>query len=190
VTLRRYISFLPFGLIALGCHFGAEREVEIPEDPVAEVDGNYLTKSDLEGIGRGLDKEDSIAMVNFYIEEWIKEQLLVQKAREIMPEEDLDFNRQVQKYENDLVLEAYMSELKFKADTNVSNVEIRSYFEEQIENYRLDENLYRLNFVMIPSSSPVIDSIYNWLSEEGSEAKLKISNRAESFSGQGAIIDP
>lgn len=173
----------------LACQFGAEQETVVPEDPVAEVDGHFLTKSDLQGIGRGLPEEDSLEMVQFFVEEWIKEQLLVKKAREMMPSEEIDFSRQVQEYENELILEAYSAELKQKADTFISYQEMLDYYQEQKENYLLPQNLYKVNFVSIPSSSPVIDSIYGWLMDGSEVSMIKIANRAESFSGTAILED-
>lgn len=187
--MRHLCGIVVLCALLASCQFGEQEQNEIPEDPVAEVDGVFLSESELEGIGQGLPKEDSIAMVDYFIEEWITEQLLVQKAKEVMPADQLDFEKQLRDYENDLILEAYFSELKVKADTTILQGEMVSYYEEQKENYLLNENLYRINFVRIPSSSPVIDSIYNWLLSDEEGVKVKIANRAESFGGAAMLDD-
>lgn len=188
--INKRLAFLAFlAVLFVSCQFGGKQENPVPDDPVAEVDGHFLTKTDLQGIGRGLSEEDSLKMVQFFIEEWIKEQLLVKKAKEMMPSEQIDFSRQVQEYENELILEAYSAELKQKADTIVSYQEMLDYYKEQKENYILAENLYKVNYVSIPSSSPVIDSIYGWLMNGEPQAKVKVANRAESFNGTAVLED-
>jgi hypothetical protein len=60
--------------------------------PIARVYDKYLYPSDLKGMAANSSKIDSFNMVNMYVQDWIKTNLMVHKAKENLPKELLDID--------------------------------------------------------------------------------------------------
>ena len=54
----------------------------------------------------GVSPEDSTLIINAYVERWVREQLLMQKAEENIPK-DLNLNKLVNDYRESLILNNY-----------------------------------------------------------------------------------
>ena len=72
---------------------------------VAEVYGQELHLGDIEGlVPAGLSAEDSMAVVKNYVEQWIRQAVILAKAEKNVED---DFARELQEYKNNLLVYAY-----------------------------------------------------------------------------------
>ena len=72
---------------------------------LATVYGHELHESDLEGlVGAGVGTEDSAAIVASYVEQWIRQTVLLAKAEKNIVD---NFDRQLNEYKNSLLIYAY-----------------------------------------------------------------------------------
>lgn len=121
--------------------------------PIARAGNSLLyadeIKSLLDNTASGMD---SAIVVNNYINNWASKQLLLSKAKINLSEErQLEFNRLVSNYRADLYTRAYTEALVAQAqDTSLSSAQIRSFYETEKENFRLNEKLVQLRFVGLP----------------------------------------
>jgi len=149
--MENYISklTLSFGLLILlqSCNYFQtveEREV------VARVNENYLYVEDIQSlIGEDVSEEDSTLIVNNFINRWATQQLLIDKAKfNLSIEKQKEFDELVSNYKNELYSTAYADALVVKRlDTTFQQNEIEEYYNEHLENFRLNEDLVKLRFI-------------------------------------------
>ncbi len=120
---------------------------------VAECYGKYLYESDLMGVvAPGTDIVDSLNRVNAFVDSWIRRELLLHQAEKNLSKEQLDFSKQIQEYQNSLVIYAYETQLaEQKLDTIVTEEEIEAYYEQNKENFQMRQTMVRAAYVILKS---------------------------------------
>jgi len=187
--LKVFRNIFKYGiLIVSGIFFLQCTSVENSEKTVvAEVNDKKLFASDLsEVIPSGIDENDSADLANEYIEKWIKQELLIQKANENLSLEQKNVNRELQEYRNSLIIYKYKNELmKQRMDTTVTDEQIEQYYNSNTENFKLNKNIVKAIFVKIPnevSNPSLLKSLAANTSEEGlSELKEYCLQYAKGF---------
>lgn len=141
--------------------------------PIARVNDIYLYPQNLKGIVQPeMSKEDSISMVQRYIKSWIRKQLLIAKAQQNIDFDEMEIERKVLDYRYALMMHEFEKiYVNNKLNTEITNEEIRRYYEENQDNFELDQNIVRGIFVKLPKKAPKV-ARFRYL--------LK-SNRAEDF---------
>ena len=129
-------------LFLSGCH-------RKHDDAVARAYDHYLYKSDLEGlVGEGASAEDSLAIVNNYINQWIQQMVVLEKAKKNV---NTNFDKELQNYKNSLVTYEYERKIIAQLlDTNVSDAEIEQYYRDHSENFMLHSNIVKSFYVKTP----------------------------------------
>ena len=90
LSKKNNISIIAFLWLALcfaasGCGL-LQRSDEPPNEPVARVYNKYLYRTDLVGLtGENTAQADSIELVNHYIDQWIRKNVVLEAARRQMP---------------------------------------------------------------------------------------------------------
>lgn len=125
---------------------------------VARAYGNYLYESELIGLTPvDASSSDSLAIVNSYINNWIKNQLLLQQAEKNLTSMQKDFTRQLRDYRNSLIIYTYESELvRQNLDTLVSKSEIEAYYQANLDNFILKDDIVQFFYVKIQEESPML----------------------------------
>ncbi|WP_420321960.1 peptidyl-prolyl cis-trans isomerase [Flagellimonas sp.] len=143
------------------------------KEPLARVGDVYLYRDDVASLIRDdMSPQDSALFVTNYINNWASKQLLLSKSKINLPEEELTaFDRLVEDYRADLYTRAYIEALVLQAqDTAVTTAQLRSYYEREKENFKLNEKLVQLRFVNLPpqflDKDQVIAKMKNWEDED------------------------
>lgn len=123
---------------------------------LARVHDVYLYGSDIEGIvPNNSSASDSLTIVKSFINNWIRQQLIVLQAESNLNEKEKDFNRQLESYRNSLITYKYESLLvQQNLDTIVEDEEIEKYYEEHKNNFHLKSNIVKVHYVKIDLNSP------------------------------------
>ena len=134
------------------------------DHPVARVFDKYLYWSDInEAIPDGSSEQDSIIISRNYIDTWIRNQLMLTKAEEALSDEQKDVEKKIEEYRSSLLIYSYRQKLlQQKMDTLVTDSEILSYYESNIDNFILSEEIVNAIFVKVPLSAPNISSVRSW----------------------------
>lgn len=129
-------------------------EVDPQDQKIARAYDNTLYWSDLRRVvPMDVDQEDSIAIANAFINNWIRQQVLLRKAEENLPEAKKDFEQKLQDYRNSLVIFAYEQALvDQKLDTALQRSEIERYFEENRSSFELRDNILRIRWFKVRES--------------------------------------
>ena len=153
-------------------------------DAIARVGDEYLYLSELENLVAGKEKKDSVEIAQAFIDQWIKEKLLIQKATQNLAENQLDFEKQLSDYRNSLVIYTYENELvKQKLDTIIDEAHYQTYYEANRKNFELREKLYQARYIEFLNSAPSQDSLKDWFlgNTDGEQLELKLSDYCTQF---------
>jgi hypothetical protein len=135
----------------------------VPEDViVARVKDNYLYKDEIKDlVPAGLSPEDSAVIVNAYINRWARQHLLMDGAqRNLSDEQQQEFNELISQYRNDLYSKAYLDGLVLQnLDTVVSQEEAQTFYEENRESFKLNDNIIKLRYINLAQSALNLDEI-------------------------------
>ena len=120
-------------------------------EPVARVNNSYLYKDELNNIVVGeVSSQDSILLVNNYINNWVKQQLLLSKAQLNLENKVDKFDELVKKYREDLFINSYKEAVvKQYLDTGITVEDIDKFYSENNQNFKLNEELVKLKFIKI-----------------------------------------
>ena len=144
----RYVFLLLILLLVSSCNLK-----EVSSDKiVARVYNHYLYASEInEHIRENLSSADSASMAKNYINAWVKEQLLLQKAVfNLNPYQQASLERLIRPYRNDIFIKTYQEEwLKSRMDTLVTSQEIEAYYNENKQNFKLHQDLVRGRYVQL-----------------------------------------
>lgn len=129
-------------------------ELDPQDQKIARAYDNTLYWSDLRRVvPMDVVPEDSIAIANSFINNWIRQQVLLRKAEENLPESKKDFEQKLQDYRNSLVIFAYEQALvDQKLDTALKRSEIEQYFEDNRSSFELHDNILRLRWFKVRES--------------------------------------
>ena len=147
---NRVLLLLILGLLA-SCSSLFKEDSE--KEPLARVGDVYLYKEDVASlITEDMTEQDSALFISNYVNDWASKQLMLSKSKVNLPEEKLvEFDRLVDDYRTDLYTRAYLEALVFQAqDTSITTQQLRTYYEKEKENFKLNEKLVQLRFVGLP----------------------------------------
>jgi len=120
---------------------------EDPSDPVlARVNNETLTLSTaLEVIPEILLRQDTLAAIKDYQSSWVEERLLLMEASRIGLDSDPEIARRLERLRNRLILDALNKVLlvRHEDELRVSREEAGSYFQENRDQFILDERYIR-----------------------------------------------
>lgn len=187
-----YISLL--ALIA-GCDFIRMKEKGFGEaenrDAVARVNNTFLYHDELTGIAAsGSTKEDSAARVEAYIDSWIRKELLIQEAAKKININEAEVERKILDYRYSIIAYEYQSYyIKQNLDTIFDESEIKAYYEANIDNFILKQNIVRATFIKIPKNAPKMNKLKDWIYSQDEEDRQDLKSYCLSFSVAYHISD-
>ena len=123
------------------------------EEPLARVGDTYLYWDEVAVVlGNTITKKDSASKVANYINNWATKQILLEKAKINLPDEKItEFEQLVSNYRKDLYTRAYKEALVNQVqDTVITEEDLRRFYEEEKENFKLKEKIIKLRFIQLP----------------------------------------
>lgn len=145
-------------LLLYSCDF-LERKGD--ERALARVHEQFLYPEDIEELLIQMTgRDDSARIVTNYVQNWVRERLLLDKAELNLPDERKDFSKQLENYRNSLIIYAYERELiRQRLDTVVGEAEIEAYFNDHQQNFELKENIVKATYVKLSNNAPKIKKV-------------------------------
>ena len=118
-------------------------------EAVARVNDKYLYKEDLKKIfNNTIHKQDSILLANNYIHNWVKQQLLLEKAQLNLEGDQERFKDLVKKYQEDLYINSYKEAVVNQyLNSEITEADIDDFYKKNSGNFKLNEELVKLRYI-------------------------------------------
>lgn len=117
---------------------------------IARVDNSYLYLSDFQETNYSFKtNEDSLLVINSFINKWALRQILLRQSQINLPEEKLNkIDDLVESYKFDLITNNYTEFLvSSKLDTIIAFNETFNFYRKNINNFKLNEPIYRVKYI-------------------------------------------
>ncbi len=169
---KRITYYLILGtlLTVASCDFLKMKDiVENPEvdgpTPIARVHDHYLYLRDVEGlVDQSTSPEDSASRVKRYVNSWIKKQLLIDEAATKINFNEAEIERKILDYRYSLMGYEYQSYyINQHLNKNITEEEILEYYEQNLDNFPLKQNIIRGKFIKVPTEAPKINQVQFWI---------------------------
>lgn len=128
----------------------ASCQSNMEESPlVAKVYDYELRMDDLAGlVGEGVSEEDSVAIVDNYVDQWVRQKVILAKAEKNVKD---DFSRQMNEYRNSLLTYAYEQQIVAQLmDTVVTDGQMEEYYEANGDQFLLKNAIVKAVYVAAP----------------------------------------
>lgn len=172
--MKKIIAGLLLSLIFFVIYSCGSKDTTIVDpsrSPVVTVKGQTLYKAALdEVLSVGLSAEDSTEAAQSYINMWINDLLMYDKAkRNITKEEEIEML--VQNYRKSLVANIYQEQLlRQQLSKAISENELKAYYEQNKERFRLEENIIKGLYLKVPVGSSHLSNFQKWYKQGTNEA--------------------
>ncbi|MDR0895485.1 MAG: peptidyl-prolyl cis-trans isomerase [Prevotellaceae bacterium] len=167
--------------ICTGCQEPYDHKGRIP---LAEVDGIFLYKEEVEAVHTAQQSpSDSIRFVNEYIHNWVEETLLFEKAQSNIPD-DGEIEQMVNNYRQALIMHTYQQALiQQQLSDEISEEELTDFYEQNKKLFRLERPLIQGLFIKVPLAAPQLGDVRRWYKTFARDAVEHI----EKYSLQNAV---
>ena len=163
------------GLLGLG---NGNEEATATNSAVARVGDVFLYQSELKGlVPQGAGSEDSLKITSRYINNWIREELLIQEATNSMQIDQSEIERKIAAYRYALI--AYEFQRLYvdqQLDKEVTQDEIEAYYQENIDNFILKQNIVQGKYLKLSQEAPKKEEVRRWIrsNKEEDAASLRL----------------
>lgn len=160
--MKKWIVIL-LCLITLGSCRHLKRWFGNEPERIAQIGKDILYKKDVEGLLQGmLSPDDSINLVNHYIDIWAIDNLLLKKAEHELSKEEKDVEQELADYRKSLLVFRYQKKyVEERIDTLIKPEEILTYYNENREFFLLEDPLFKARFIKMRLHSPYLPMIRN-----------------------------
>lgn len=190
----RYLSILPILLSLSSCDYLASSDqmsVNASKELVASVGNSFLFASDISNIiSAQTSKDDSALIVEQFVRNWIKKELLVQEANNNMKINQSEIERKVADYRFTLLSYEYQKLMVQQSlDTSVAFQEIRDYYEENQVNFALKQNIFRGRYLKISNDAPKKNDVKRWIKSSRPQDMESLKSYAFQFADNYSLED-
>lgn len=146
---------------------------------LATAAGNKLTQTQMElSIPENLTGVDSISFAQNFIETWVKNQLLLEKAKENLDKKTIEkIDVMINNYQTSLLVYNYQQLLmQQNLDTIITNDQVDEYYNKNAGNFKLDSNAVKAIFIQLPKSSPDFNKVRQWIKSKNEEDIISLED--------------
>jgi hypothetical protein len=158
--MNRTVLFLTIVFLCVSCRETPKGAKRIP---VAEINKTILYFDEIPGqlIQKGMNKSDSSAVIQNYINKWAKRELILLKAEENLSDEmKADIASELQETRTNLLIYQYQRQMMLeKMDTLISEAEMEKYYAANENSFLLSSNIVKALFIKLPLETPELDRI-------------------------------
>ena len=138
--------------------------------PLVKVGEEFLYKEDLNAASpAGLSGPDSAVFARHFIEEWVKNALVYEKARKNIPNNDV-VDELVENYRKSLLVHAYQQNLvEQKLAENIPDEEVKAYYEANRDLFVAGQPLMKGIFIKVPLNAAEVGKVRRCYTKNSSE---------------------
>lgn len=157
--MKRYLLFISTTLLLSSCSNISDNN---SNDLIARAGQNFLYQNQMPSFS---SEQDSMLRYLNYIETWAKEKILYDLSlTNLSQSKKNDLDILVEKYKVDLYINSYKDLIvNSLIDSIVTDEEIESFYNRNIENFKLNENLLKYRYLKVPSDNINISRIRRYI---------------------------
>ncbi len=158
---------------------------------IARANTAYLYADEVKDIVPfGTSTKDSLELIKKYIDNWVHETLVIQKAESNLSEDKKNVEKQLQDYRNSLITFAYEKELvNQKLDTVVTQNEIEEYYNNNKANFELRDNIIKVIYIKVNKTAPEMKKVKNWYKSDEPKDKEQLASYCHQFAANFYLDD-
>ncbi len=158
----KHLVYIIFALLITSCTFFGGKEK--PKKRLARVGTEILYLEDIQSkFPENQTAEDSVEFVEFFVQNWIKDQVVISKSRELLTNELYEIEDKVANYRKSLLVHTYeQAYVQQNLDTIVTPDEIVSYYESNIDNFQLKDYIVKALYFKVKSDDKQLRKINEW----------------------------
>ena len=155
-------------MFVLGCNNSSE---DFSNELIARAGENFLYKNQLPVFK---SEDDSLRRFLNFVESWAKQQIFYDLSlTNLSQSKKNELDGLVEKFKSDLYINAYKDLIiNSRIDSIVSNQEIESFYNQNINAYRLNENLLKYRYVKLPKDNINKNQIRRFISRMNTNDRL------------------
>ncbi|MBT5530091.1 MAG: hypothetical protein HOK35_13100 [Cytophagia bacterium] len=142
---------------------------------IATVGDVSLFEADLDGIINSfVSHEDSVRIRKNFIDNWIKDELVYQKALSNLTKTEKDKTKEIDNYYRALITYEYENKLiKQQLSDEITEDEIIEYYEKNNDQFILQKCIMQVIFIKLKNDAPDITKVKQWyLSDKNADHDL------------------
>ena len=161
------------------------------EKPIARVFDKELLPSDLINIvPKGTSKNDSIEIVKAYVENWVKQEVILKQAIDNANLDQAAIDLQLANYKNSLVIYAYEEQLVAqKLDTTVSEKELLDFYTNNKDNFELKKSIVKASFIKLAKNAAQLNLVKKWFNSARPRDKADLETYCMQFASDYLFAD-
>ena len=171
--MKNNLVFIILTFALLSCH----KKSQVNDKPLARVGQEYLYFTDIQHqIPTELSKEDSVAFLESFVQKWVQDKLMYEKALLNLPEDQEDIEEKVEAFKHSLFVYKYEQRLiSQKLDRKVSEEEIQSFYNSHKTEFILNEPIVKTYFTKFSKKTTEASKIAQLLNsrKESDQEKFK-----------------
>ncbi len=161
----------------------------IGDDIIASVGDSELFLSDvLREMPSNI--EDSAYFVQYYMDKWIREKLMLYHAELNLSIDMKDYEKQIDEYRSSLLIYAYQQQLlNQNFDTMISNQSIVDYYNQYQDEFRLNSSIFKGRYIVVNKSAPRLSSLSVLYKSNKDEDLLELEDYCKQFAQEYYLAD-
>ncbi|OFY82474.1 MAG: hypothetical protein A3F72_00155 [Bacteroidetes bacterium RIFCSPLOWO2_12_FULL_35_15] len=150
---------------------------------IARAGEKYFYSDEIKDIvPKGTSANDSIGLIKKYIDNWIHESLVIQKAENNLTDAQKNVEKQLTDYRNSLITYTYEKELvKQKLDTAVTQEEIEQYYNANQADFQLKDNIIKVIYIKVDKNAPGKEKLKKWYVSENPKDREQLASYCHQF---------
>lgn len=179
--MKQLLPYILGLLLIVSCT--SKKDKDGNREVIARANNAFLYKDNIQDIiPVGTSSKDSLERLSKYIDSWVREALVIQKAEDNLTEEQKNVEKQLQDYRNSLITYTYEKELvKQKLDTTIGNQEIEEYYNNNRNNFELKDNIIKVVYVKVNKKAPGINKLQKWYKSDIPKDKELLAGYCHQF---------
>ncbi len=171
----KYLLVIGFVFLLSSCGLFS-RSKDKKEGILAKVGNKYLYAKDIDGlIQPGTSAKDSVQKLNIYVENWIKLQLMVQKAELNLTAERKNFDQELENLRTTLLIHSYQEKyVEQNLDTVVTEPDIQEYYKENKEQFVLRKNIVKTSYIIFSRNIREREKVKSWFLSKKENERSKL----------------
>ena len=161
------LALLFIAISLLSCKQESEGRV------LAEAYGQKLYLEDIQdALAEDMSFEDSVFVLREFINSWVGRQVVLHESELALTESERNKEEELKAYKEDLIVYETLNKLASeKMDSTFEEQELLSYYEDNLQEFVLSENIIKLSFVKLPQSLEDLDQLWSDFRDEKVDMK-------------------